>query len=95
MQDDTAKIPLDLSDLDVSESPTVQPPTACGPDPKGSQTPAPPDAPPSQATYRNRYILTKLQGRGGMGEVWVCQDAHLGREVALKRMLSAGQGAKE
>jgi serine/threonine protein kinase len=28
--------------------------------------------------------MRELIGRGGMGEVHVCKDRHIGREVALK-----------
>lgn len=31
-----------------------------------------------------RYELTELLGRGGMAEVWLAQDSHLGRPVAIK-----------
>src|SRR5688572_763357 len=31
-----------------------------------------------------RYELTELLGRGGMAEVWLAQDSHLGRRVAIK-----------
>lgn len=38
---------------------------------------------PGQKVF-DRYTLTKILGRGGMGVVWLAQDAHLDREVALK-----------
>ena len=34
--------------------------------------------------FNERYVMRDLLGRGGMGEVRVCKDRHIGREVALK-----------
>src|SRR5690242_6959811 len=45
------------------------------------------DAPPTSLRVNTtRYAVRTLHGRGGMGEVWVCHDTMIGREVALKRM---------
>lgn len=35
-------------------------------------------------SIQTRYELTELLGRGGMAEVWLAQDSHLGRPVAIK-----------
>jgi formylglycine-generating enzyme required for sulfatase activity len=37
-----------------------------------------------------RYEILRPIGRGGMGEVYLCRDAKLSREVAVKRLLSDG-----
>lgn len=35
---------------------------------------------------RERYSLTRLHAKGGIGQVWLARDADIGREVALKEL---------
>jgi tetratricopeptide (TPR) repeat protein/tRNA A-37 threonylcarbamoyl transferase component Bud32 len=51
--------------------------------------------PPTQGATGDRYVLSAFHARGGMGEVWRCHDATIGREVALKRLLSDRIAARE
>jgi len=39
---------------------------------------------PAPTTLADRYELTRVVGRGGMGEVWAGRDLRLGRDVAVK-----------
>jgi serine/threonine protein kinase/tetratricopeptide (TPR) repeat protein len=50
---------------------------------------------PDRSPASQRYVLTAFHARGGMGEVWRCQDLSLGREVALKRLAPNNAAARE
>jgi serine/threonine protein kinase len=62
-------------------------------------TPAePPHEPatlPRPRTESRRYTLGTLIGRGGMGEVVVATDEHIGREVAVKRLRASEPSPEE
>jgi eukaryotic-like serine/threonine-protein kinase len=41
---------------------------------------------PAEQESRDRYTLTHLHAKGGMGRVWLARDASLGRQIALKEL---------
>src|SRR5205823_9602383 len=45
--------------------------------------------PPSAASpppRSDRYVIQQFHARGGIGEIWMAEDAEIGRKVALKRL---------
>ena len=58
--------------------------------------PTAPLAPPSALPARiggERYVTRSVIGRGGMGEVRLCNDLRIGRDVAMKVMRSSASGS--
>ena len=41
---------------------------------------------PHEPDSRDRYTLTHLHAKGGMGRVWLARDTALGRQIALKEL---------
>jgi len=41
---------------------------------------------PGEVESRERYTLTHLHAKGGMGQVWLARDTSLGRQIALKEL---------
>ena len=41
---------------------------------------------PGEHEPRDRYTLTHLHAKGGMGRVWLARDGSLGRQIALKEL---------
>ncbi|MFO0685808.1 MAG: protein kinase [Sandaracinus sp.] len=46
----------------------------------------------SEVGFDRRYEARSLLGQGGMGEVVLCRDRTIGRDVALKRIKGEGEG---
>src|SRR5690242_2980639 len=52
-----------------------------------------PTTPPPAGSAR--YRLIKLHARGGMGEIWLAEDQHIGRQVAFKRIRTGHEQQQE
>ena len=52
-------------------------------------------APPLEPGDGSRYVVGALLGQGGMGEVLLATDEHIGREVAMKRIRAAQPSTEE
>ena len=53
------------------------------------EPPAPPPAPDLAGQRLGPYLVVRLIGKGGMGEIYAAEDPRLGRQVALKILSSA------
>ena len=42
----------------------------------------------------SHYRLLEMVGSGAMGEVWLAEDTHLPRRVAVKLLPSSGPGSR-
>jgi eukaryotic-like serine/threonine-protein kinase len=90
-------MPLAEPVADEHEPRTLQerPPGAfdpSAPPPVSPGTGAPQGAAARLAPGARRYESKKVLGRGAQGEVVLCRDAHIGRDVALKRMTAKIRG---
>ncbi len=50
---------------------------------------------PVEPQPSHRYVIRKFHARGGIGEVWLAEDAEIGREVALKRLKPNHEDARD
>ncbi len=52
--------------------------------------------PPFEPQLRSqRYVIRRFHARGGLGEVWLAEDAEVGRQVALKRLRDGRERHKD
>jgi tetratricopeptide (TPR) repeat protein/tRNA A-37 threonylcarbamoyl transferase component Bud32 len=52
--------------------------------------------PPFEPQLRSdRYVIRRYHAHGGIGEVWLADDAEIGRQVALKRLRHKREGQQE
>src|SRR5262245_56129677 len=60
-----------------------------------SEDPSPPDGLPRENETFGHFLLRERLGRGAQGVVFLAEDSHLRRKVALKLLVGAGAGASE
>ena len=72
----------------VASDPTLKPSESRGLGPTSVESQGGPHQ-HSKGSLPSRYQLSGTLGAGGMGEVLLASDRHIGRDVAIKRMLTA------
>src|SRR4051794_4106584 len=61
--------------------------------PETIDLPLPDEAKARGPDLAQRYVTRKLLGKGGMGEVRLCSDLRIGRDVAMKVMRGSAKGS--
>ena len=79
---------------DVANTPTIDATRRTGTGPSAASASMPAVDPASTTNVDEaRYQVKSVLGRGGMGEVRLCHDRRIGRDIAVKLVLSGGADA--
>ncbi|MGZ5966600.1 MAG: protein kinase domain-containing protein [Polyangiales bacterium] len=75
------------------DAPTLQDLATMQDEPETLDLPLPEGARARGPELTQRYVTRQLLGRGGMGEVRLCSDLRIGRDVAMKVMRASSSGS--